>query len=61
MEERAITAETSLKEALERIRALERSIRRASQDSNNQRRYSEASSFSGVIDDEASPPTSPKR
>eukprot|EP00794_Sanderia_malayensis_P016078 gene16078-17701_t len=33
MEERAITAETQLKEALERIRALERSFRRTSQSS----------------------------
>ena len=32
MEERAIAAESSLKEAMERIRALERGMRRASQD-----------------------------
>ncbi len=33
LEERAISAETQLKEAQERIRALERSVRRSSQDS----------------------------
>ena len=60
MEERAIAAESNLKEALERIRALERSIRRASQDSTNQRPNSELASLPETNNNEESLPTTPK-
>jgi len=54
MEERAIAAETQLKEALERNRALERSLRRGSQDSTSLRRYSDAASLPETNNDKAS-------
>ena len=46
LEERAISAETQLKEALERIRALERTARRASQDTTAE--YRTASALSSL-------------